>query len=113
MVVDDWRHQRGDIQVRCSVEIRNHIREILVGLKPSDLQYSLSIPVNWDTRSPHDSDSVRFTKRLVVLFGNDEGNDSAFITSQDEMNISAVGCHTTGCLNELVLRAAVCFHYGK
>src|SRR5262245_60735277 len=61
MAVDNWRHQAGEIPVRSLVEIRNDICEILVGLKPSDLQYSLSIPVNRDTRSPHDSDSIRLT----------------------------------------------------
>src|SRR5215510_3180113 len=58
MVVNNWRHQGSHIQVCGSVEIRNYIREILVGLKPSHLQYALSIPVNWDTRGPHDSDSI-------------------------------------------------------
>src|SRR5262249_13042251 len=101
MVVDNWRHQGGDIQIRCPVEIRNDIREILVGLKPSDLQYSLSIPVNWDTRGPHDSDSIRLTERFVVLFRNDEGNNRAFLTRQDEMDISAVGFNTTVSQNEL------------
>src|SRR5262245_22289951 len=62
MVVDDWRHQGGDIQVRCLVEIRNDIREILVGLKPCDFEYPLSIPIDWDTRSFHDSDSIRLTE---------------------------------------------------
>src|SRR5262245_62136099 len=109
MVVDNWRHQGGDIQVRRSVEIRNHIREVLVGLKPGYLQYPLSIPVNWDMRSPHDSDSIRLTKRFVVLFGNNEGNDSALLTRQDEMNISAVVRHTPVSLNEFVFGAELCF----
>src|SRR5262245_13136207 len=101
MVVDNWRHQGGEIQVRSPVEIRNDIREILVGLEPSDLQYSLSIPVNWDTRGPHESDSSRLTERFVVLFRNDEGNNSAFLTRQDEMDISAVVCNTAVSQNEL------------
>src|SRR5262249_14029917 len=49
MVVDNWRHQGGDVQVRSLVEVRNHIREILVRLKPGDLQYSLSVTINRDT----------------------------------------------------------------
>src|SRR5262249_55697208 len=72
MVVDNWRYQGGHIQIRCPVEIRNDIGEILVGLKASDLQYSLSSPVNRDTRCPHDSDSIRLTERFVVLLGNNE-----------------------------------------
>src|SRR5262249_32154550 len=110
MVVDNRRHQGGDIQVRCPIQIRNDIGEILVGLKPCDLEYSLSITVNWDTRSSHDSNCMGLAERLVVLLRNDEGNNSALLTRQNQMNISAVVCHTPVSLNELIFGAEFGFH---